>query len=95
MKSELKGHTLVIAIFLFGFLLYSCGSEEEESVDTLTGEGFERIATATEIPQFIEPTPTPAVADEGTAARNMWVYLTKCVAIDISNVVVSRGVQGE
>ena len=95
MKSELKGHTLVIAIFLFGFLLYSCGSEEEESLDTLTGEGFERIATATEIPQFIEPTPTPAVADEGTAARNMWVYLTKCVAIDISNVVVSRGVQGE
>jgi len=43
----------------------------------------------------IVPTPTPVINNETEAGRELWVFLTKCVSIDVAHLEINTATKGD
>jgi len=65
---------------------------EPGSADAVKGTNFSNGNTNA----VLEPTlvPTPAITNETTAGKELWVFLTKCISIDVGHLTVNTPNKG-
>ena len=64
---------------------------------TNTGSGSEGTSNTVSSNPITQPTPlpTPTITNETEAGRELWVYLTKCVSVDVGHLQVNTATKGD
>lgn len=81
--------SLIAVLVLLAPLLVACGSGEEESDATESSSDlYQQIMSQSGASETaVDVTPSPIlVNNEKEAVRKLWVYLTTCISIDISDL---------